>query len=184
MVEIDNQLWQTEQLTWPSASVKGLLNIAQKTIESCVEDMRIRGRIIRKELAVGLVPGGKIGKLKYPSGSGSGKIRREILDEVALAVQTTLNQSDTTVPYCAFNGGNDVFVDIGNKRVGVQSLMAFFGIKPAETLHVGDQFLAQGNDFACRSACPTAWITSPNETKFLVKTVLRLSGIDPHEDLV
>lgn len=46
-------------------------------------------------------------------------------------------------------GGNDVFVDIGDKSWGVRACQRYFGgIEPARTLHVGDQFLSAGaNDF-------------------------------------
>ena len=36
-------------------------------------------------------------------------------------------QLNSTLPYCAFNGGNDVFVDIGNKSLGLEALMAYLG---------------------------------------------------------
>lgn len=46
-------------------------------------------------------------------------------------------------------GGNDVFVDIGDKSWGVLSCQRYFGgIEGSKTLHVGDQFLSAGaNDF-------------------------------------
>ena len=51
------------------------------------------------------------------------------------------------------------------QRCAVQGLQEYLGIAPESTLHVGDQFLNTGNDWACRDACPTLWITSPDETK-------------------
>lgn len=50
-------------------------------------------------------------------------------------------------------GGNDVFVDIGDKSLGVRSCQRYFGgIEGAKTLHVGDQFLSVGaNDFKVRA---------------------------------
>jgi hypothetical protein len=49
-------------------------------------------------------------------------------------------------------GGNDVFVDIGDKSWGVRACQRYFGgIDAAHTLHVGDQFLSAGaNDFKVR----------------------------------
>jgi hypothetical protein len=32
-------------------------------------------------------------------------------------------------------------------------------------LHVGDQFLNTGNDYAARDVCPCVWIVSPTETR-------------------
>jgi len=62
-------------------------------------------------------------------------------------------------------GGNDVFVDIGDKSWGVLACQRFFGgIEGGKTLHVGDQFLSAGaNDFKARLACTTAWIANPAE---------------------
>ena len=78
------------------------------------------------------------------------------------------------LPFCAFNGGNDVFVDIGDKSWGVLVCQKFFGngrdgegnsIRGERTLHVGDQFLSAGsNDFKARAVGTTAWIASPTET--------------------
>ena len=48
---------------------------------------------------------------------------------------------------------------------------------------IGDQFLNTGNDFAARSICPCVWITSPEETTYILKSILRLAGI-PLKSLV
>ena len=55
-------------------------------------------------------------------------------------------------------------MDIGNKLLGVQVLQKSLNVQPSETLHVGDQFLSTGNDFATRSACCTIWVADPEET--------------------
>jgi IMP and pyridine-specific 5'-nucleotidase len=96
------------------------------------------------------------------------------LDEFALSTQRQLRNYQETllaasskaprIPFCAFNGGSDVWVDIGNKLIGVQILQEFIKANGHETLHVGDQFLSTGNDIATRSASCTIWITSPKET--------------------
>ena len=44
-------------------------------------------------------------------------------------------------------------------------------------MHIGDQFLNTGNDFAARSVCPCVWITSPEETSYILKSILRLAGV-------
>lgn len=46
-------------------------------------------------------------------------------------------------------GGNDVFVDIGDKGWGVMACQKYLGgIDGGKTLHIGDQFLSAGaNDF-------------------------------------
>jgi IMP and pyridine-specific 5'-nucleotidase len=76
------------------------------------------------------------------------------------------------IPFCAFNGGSDVWVDIGNKLIGVQILQEYVKSNGQETLHVGDQFLSTGNDIATRSASCTIWITSPKETGEILQELI------------
>jgi len=59
----------------------------------------------------------------------------------------------------------------------VQVLQAYLGIEPAETLHIGDQFLNTGNDFAARAVSPCIWIINPQETTYILKSILRLAGV-------
>lgn len=66
----------------------------------------------------------------------------EVLEEIALTVQDAL--SGLAVPHCAFNGGRDVWVDVGNKALGIRALQAFFGVPAPHTLHVGDRFTQTG----------------------------------------
>ncbi|KAI9189005.1 IMP 5'-nucleotidase [Blastocladiella emersonii ATCC 22665] len=141
-------------------AVTGLLDVAERILRTSQEQMRLAAKVIRKDRAVGIV-----------AATAGQKLSREQLDECVLALQHGLSQyqrshpRDTApLPYCAFNGGNDVWVDIGNKLIGVRILNEYIGAKQAETLHVGDQFLSTGNDHAARRGCPTLWITSPAET--------------------
>ena len=64
------------------------------------------------------------------------------------------SRSAERVPFCAFNGGRDAWVDVGNKDIGVQAMQSFLKIKSrANCLHVGDQLNSSiGNDFAARLA--------------------------------
>jgi IMP and pyridine-specific 5'-nucleotidase len=48
-------------------------------------------------------------------------------------------ESEVIVPFCAFNGGSETWVDIGNKLIGIQILQEYLGKQGDETLHVGDQ---------------------------------------------
>ena len=75
-------------------------------------------------------------------------------------------------------------MDVGNKRVGVQLLQSYLGVPAEETLHIGDQFLNTGNDYAARQTCPCIWITSPDETTYVLKSILRLAGIVPTTTVV
>ena len=49
----------------------------------------------------------------------------EVLEELAITVQRHL--VDAPLPFCAFNGGSDVFVDVGNKSLGLEALMSHLG---------------------------------------------------------
>lgn len=78
-----------------------------------------------------------------------------------------------TIPYCAFNGGSDVWVDVGNKLIGVQVMQKLLGASPAETAHIGDQFLSTGNDISTRLGCATVWIASPAETESFLRILIK-----------
>jgi len=150
---------------WPEDEITNVLDRAEASFQSSLEEQNMRARIIRKKRSVGLIPKEDV------------KIPREALDEAVLRIQTELDAAKVRLPFCAFNGGRDAWVDVGNKRVGVQVLQSYLGIPPEETLHIGDQFLNTGNDFAARSICPCVWITSPEETTYILKSILRFTGI-------
>ncbi|KAF1815141.1 IMP-specific 5'-nucleotidase-like protein 1 [Eremomyces bilateralis CBS 781.70] len=159
-----------EMRDWSLEDIKSLLDIAQIALQDCVTNMKLDAEIIRKERAVGIIPAHGV------------KFAREQLEETVLAVHKILEVSSVgqRVPFCAFNGGNDVFVDIGNKEWGVRSCQQFFGgIDGSKTLHVGDQFLSAGaNDFKARMACTTAWIANPRETVQLLDEVRLLEELN------
>jgi len=206
---------------WNSQQITNLLDVAERSIRDTVLQLNVRGMVIRKRRAIGLIP------------KTNAIIPREVLDEAVLRVQETLesalkggageqimmgnmnnastntaaaglkrdargvpvfnkvtnsnplstqgiapnNNIGTGLPYCAFNGGKDCWFDVGNKRVGVQILQSYLGIPKVDTLHIGDQFLNTGNDFAARDVCPCIWITSPEETTFILKSILRLADL-------
>jgi len=155
---------------WSEEELAALLDTAHEAVKESLEEQNIRGRIIRKKRSVGLVP------------SAGATIPREALDETVLRSQKKVSAmnggSGPNLPFCAFNGGSDAWVDVGNKRVAVQVLSSYLGVDPHEILHIGDQFLNTGNDFAARAVCPCIWITSPEETTYILKTTLRLAGIE------
>ncbi|KAI9100580.1 IMP-specific 5-nucleotidase [Phlyctochytrium arcticum] len=145
------------------ARIGELLDLTVETLRERVEDMGLADKavVLRKARAAGVIAAKDV------------RLTREQLDELALSVQRRLNNfqharrvqtGQTALPFCAFNGGSDVWVDIGNKLIGVNILQEYLGTTGAETLHVGDQFLSTGNDIATRTACCTSWITSPEET--------------------
>ncbi|KAF9697161.1 hypothetical protein EKO04_005035 [Ascochyta lentis] len=155
-----------EMLLWSDADVAELLDIAEASLRDTVKNMRMNAEIVRKERAVGIIP------------KNGNRFCRETLEETVLIVQKVLDISEVgqRLPFCAFNGGNDVFVDIGDKSWGVLACQRIFGaIEGGKTLHVGDQFLSAGaNDFKARLACTTAWIANPTETCQLLDEIAEL----------
>lgn len=154
---------------WDEADVQNLLDIAENSFNQSIKNLNIRGRVIKKRRAVGLVP--KPNML----------IPREALDETVLSLQDQLGRMSSArgvnLPRCIFNGGTDCWCDSGNKRVGVLMLQSYLGVQAVKTLHIGDQFLNTGNDYAARDVCPCIWITSPEETTYILKSILRLAGL-------
>ncbi|EGX90084.1 IMP-specific 5'-nucleotidase 1 [Cordyceps militaris CM01] len=198
--------WLTpEMATWSEADITALLDVAETALRDCLRSMNLPARLIRKDRAVGIIPD-----------PPHVQIARESLEETVLVVQRILEISSlglraqaqaaaaskvvgsnggsaarsdkkpAGVPFCAFNGGRDVFVDIGDKSWGVAVCQQWFGrrdagagaasIKGENTLHVGDQFLSAGsNDFKARSVGTTAWIASPSETVELLDELADLT---------
>ncbi|KAJ4305524.1 IMP 5'-nucleotidase [Kalmusia sp. IMI 367209] len=158
-----------EMILWEEPDITALLDIAEASLQDTVKNMHMEATIVRKERAVGIIP--KPGH----------KFCRETLEETVLIAQKILEMSEVgnRLPFCAFNGGNDVFVDIGDKSWGVLACQRFFGgIDGSKTLHVGDQFLSAGaNDFKARLACTTAWIANPTETVQLLDEIGALEEI-------
>ena len=154
---------------WSENSIQSLLDVAEENAKETVAELNLRGRVLRKRRSVGLVP------------QPGQEITRESLDETILRVHEKLrsmhNGQGPGLPYCAFNGGTDAWVDVGNKRVGVQVLQTFLGVEPTKTLHIGDQFLNTGNDYAARACAPCIWIINPKETTYILKSILRLAGV-------
>ena len=166
-----------EMLEWTDEDVNALLDVAEKALHECISSMELPAVILRKQRAVGIVP---------RTGSDIQSFTREQLEETVLVVQQIVEMSAAgkKLPFCAFNGesqglkplknthdmssigGNDIFVDIGDKSWGVLACQRYLGgIERSQTLHIGDQFLSAGaNDFKARLACTTAWIASPAET--------------------
>eukprot|EP00980_Cylindrotheca_fusiformis_P012632 scaffold3084_cov144-Cylindrotheca_fusiformis.AAC.80 len=157
---------------WSDDEIETLLDASEEAITESLNDQNLnrRGTVIRKRRSIGLVP--RPGQ----------EIPREALDETVLRCQSTLSMmnqgSGIKLPFCAFNGGRDVWVDVGNKKVGVQTLGSYLGVEASSILHIGDQFLNTGNDYAARDICPCIWITSPDETTYILKQILKLSGIN------
>ncbi|EEC47065.1 predicted protein, partial [Phaeodactylum tricornutum CCAP 1055/1] len=145
---------------WSEAHINTVLDLAESNANETLKELNLRGRIVRKRRSVGLCP------------NHGQEIPRESLDELVLRSHEKLNRMNEGtgpgIPYCAFNGGTDAWVDVGNKRVGVQVLQSYLGIPVQETLHIGDQFLNTGNDYAARDVSCCVWIISPQETTYIL----------------
>ncbi len=118
--------------------------------------MRLPVQLVRKPRACGVVP--------------TARVIYETLEEMALAVQAAL--AGSALPFCAFNGGNDVFVDVGNKSLGLQALQQYIGAAASQVLHVGDRFTITGNDNQVRGCCSILWVANPDETAFFIGLLL------------
>ncbi|KAL7621184.1 IMP 5'-nucleotidase [Parahypoxylon ruwenzoriense] len=182
---VPREQWLTaEMASWSDSDITALLDVAEAALRDCIKNLNLPAALMRKDRAVGIIPSDP--KVRIP---------RESLEETVLVVQKILELSvggrdfdNKVVPFCAFNGGRDVFVDIGDKSWGVAVCQKWFGgsgsgggggnrIRPEQTLHVGDQFLSAGsNDFKARSVSTTAWIASPAETVDLLDELADFMG--------
>lgn len=151
--------WKTPCMqAWQGQDIKYVLREAEKLLLDTAYRLRLPVKhIIRKERAVGLIPGAPT--------------IYEVLEELAITVQQQL--VDSPLPFCAFNGGGDVFVDVGNKSLGLEALMQYLKFNPSQGLHVGDRFTESGNDSATRDCCSILWVANPEETDFLVSMLLK-----------
>jgi IMP and pyridine-specific 5'-nucleotidase len=177
--------WQAEHLSgprpfyWPQEQITQILDVAEASLRTSITTFQLRAKLLRKERAVGVFAGGESMVETVPIGHGSKKMKQEALNEMVLRVMEALRTCEpaVTLPYCVFNGGRDCWVDIGNKSVGVQALQRYFDFPAADCIHVGDQFLQTGNDFAARDACPCLWIQNPHETGKVLNHVLKYKNI-------
>ncbi|KXX76249.1 IMP-specific 5'-nucleotidase 1 [Madurella mycetomatis] len=172
---VPREKWLTpEMAAWDERDITQVLDVAEAALQDCIKTLNLPAVLMRKDRAVGIIPD-----------PPETRIPRESLEETVLVVQKMLELSAAgrhrRVPFCAFNGGRDVFVDIGDKSWGVAVCQRWFGgggaamIKGDNTLHVGDQFLSAGaNDFRARSVGTTAWIASPAETVELLDELAEL----------
>ncbi|KAI8465948.1 MAG: IMP-specific 5-nucleotidase [Monoraphidium minutum] len=153
---VADEEWQTPEMrAWQDADIAATLDEAQRLLTESASRLMMPVQVIRKTRSVGVVP---LGPTIY-----------EVLEDLAITLQQNLI---APLPFCAFNGGNDVFVDVGNKSIGLDALMRHLGASPAEVVHVGDRFTDSGNDSATRDNCSIVWVANPEETSFFIKMLL------------
>ena len=166
---VPGTLWKDGRgVRWDVASIDELLAAAEQALTACAQNLGLCMSIIRKERAVGMI------RTDGPKGWPYA-----VLEEIALDVQAALASTPASahVPYCCFNGGNDVWIDIGHKALGIRALQAFIGepgkpVPPAASVHIGDQFTGTGNDHKARDAANTLWIANPAESEFFLSLLL------------
>jgi len=150
------------------------LDSVEEALKAAVRELNMKAQVLRKRTSVGVIvaAGASAGKQQYD-------FRREQLDEMVFRIQDVLISMKDKIdfPYCAFNGGNDVWFDIGNKKEGIEGLQMLFNVKSGHSLHVGDQMAHTGNDFMARYQAPVSWIVNPQETKKILQHVIRKLSI-------
>eukprot|EP01023_Acetabularia_acetabulum_P009260 TRINITY_DN14113_c0_g2_i3.p1 TRINITY_DN14113_c0_g2~~TRINITY_DN14113_c0_g2_i3.p1 ORF type:complete len:550 (-),score=115.46 TRINITY_DN14113_c0_g2_i3:1005-2654(-) len=156
---VDDTLWQTQEMqSWAEGDqITNLLSEAELALKENSSRLSLDVNIVRKDRAVGAIP--------------SEPVLYEVLEDLVIGVQNTLVSQP--VPFCAFNNGTHVFVDVGNKSIGIEALITHLGLIPQEVLHVGDRFTRSGSDMSVRDCCCILWVAGIQETIFFVQLLLR-----------
>lgn len=179
---IEGDEWYLPMMkNWDKSSIETIMESSYQHIRYLQKQFNLAGKtsIIRKKRSIGIVPN-----------SGE-KILREQLEEMVLSCSINVNSvleklgqknDGTDIRVCAFNGGSDVWVDIGDKSLGVESLQRYLckevdheycPILKSESLHIGDQFASLGaNDFKARLSACTVWIANPKETDAILEDLI------------
>jgi len=171
MEQVPLEQWQSELMrSWRTEDIDRLLTLADENLRAACARHRLDVQFLRKERAVGC----------YPTQAGV-RIAYETLEDVALTLQDLLQthpEAPKGIPFCAFNGNRDVWVDIGDKRIGIEALQQFLGVEQSQTCHLGDRFTSTGNDSRARSVAMTVWVTNPLETEQYLEIFLSELGTE------
>lgn len=110
--ELPGHMWKDGRgERWKEEDVQKLLDVAERVLREMTTLLHLPAEILRKDRAIGII------------NTSHKRFLYENLEETCLTVQHELK--DFAVPFCAFNGGNDVWVDIGNKALGIQALQKY-----------------------------------------------------------
>mmetsp|Transcript_38689 Transcript_38689/g.62017 ORF Transcript_38689/g.62017 Transcript_38689/m.62017 type:complete len:393 (-) Transcript_38689:182-1360(-) len=187
---VEDELWKDPLVaSWSRKDVDAFLDLAADTLERLCGRFKLQFTAVRKPFATGILYEGE------PNPS-----LPLFLDEIAFEVRDALQDHFSpaglrlssgltgSLAFCTFNGGRDVFVDVGSKAVGIRSLQRYLGLveryfvddenavfedELAHTLHVGDQFTRAGNDLLARKVASTLWVSEPAETLLFVERLRR-----------
>jgi IMP and pyridine-specific 5'-nucleotidase len=169
LYEVPGAEWKAHRgERWDPAAVAAALDVAEDSLRATAAALALDVAVIRKERAVGVVPRGS---------DAARALSYEVLEELALAAQDALEaRGPRSVPTCAFNGGRDVFVDVGTKALGIRALAGLTGAAPETSLHIGDRFTQSGNDLRARDVASTLWVDGPQETAALLSALAPLAA--------
>ena len=166
---VGDKLWHTDQIaSWRNEDIASMLDVAEAALREACTRMRLDVQYLRKAKAVGCFPVKAEHRIEY-----------EVLEDIALTVQDKLLNLETgppRVPFCAFNGNRDVWVDLGSKKFGIEALQRYLGVDERHTCHMGDRFTSTGNDLRSRDVAMTVWVTDPRETEKYLEVFLRALG--------
>lgn len=110
--ELPGHVWKDGRgERWKEEDVQKLLDVAERVLREMTTVLHLPAEILRKDRAIGII------------NTSHKRFLYENLEETCLTVQHELKEF--AVPFCAFNGGNDVWVDIGNKALGIQALQKY-----------------------------------------------------------
>lgn len=171
LYQVEATEWQTkDMLAWNMEDINKMLDVAENALKEACTRMKLDVQYLRKTHAIGCFPTKAEDRIAY-----------EALEDVALAIQDKMNKKGVfpegfKIPFCAFNGNRDVWVDVGDKRYGIQALLEYLGISPESTCHLGDRFTNTGNDKSSRTVSMTIWVTNPNETEDYLHLFLSETG--------
>eukprot|EP00216_Chloropicon_sp_CCMP2111_P004772 CAMPEP_0198237228 /NCGR_PEP_ID=MMETSP1446-20131203/3070_1 /TAXON_ID=1461542 ORGANISM="Unidentified sp, Strain CCMP2111" /NCGR_SAMPLE_ID=MMETSP1446 /ASSEMBLY_ACC=CAM_ASM_001112 /LENGTH=389 /DNA_ID=CAMNT_0043919305 /DNA_START=323 /DNA_END=1492 /DNA_ORIENTATION=- len=156
---VDRAEWASDALlSFEEGDITALLDNAQDLLLETASTFKLPVQVVRKERAVGIIP--------------SEPAVYEVLEEIALTAKLKL-EGMTDLPFCAFNGGADCFVDVGNKGLGLEALTSHLSCSPTRVIHFGDRFTTTGNDAITKRKFPTVWVANPEETAWFIRLLLK-----------
>ena len=185
LISVKNEAWMRPPMShWSESDMTETLDLAESLLRDFRTSLNLpsESTVIRKPRGVGIVPGNRWN----PETKRTIRVKmdREQLEEMVLTLQHRIEDFAPArrIQFSCFDGGSDVWCDIGGKDLGVAALQHYFSpdnpFKPQQTLHVGDQFAPMGsaNDFKARLSGCTLWISSPQETVEVLRCLT--SGFD------
>lgn len=179
---VPNDQWMLPIMKqWSHDDPKRVLDCAQNILLALKKRLRLPPEtvLIRKPRSVGLVPGHKPDPITNEMKRSL--MSAEQLEEIVLTLHQTISAFPPArrIQFSCFDGGSDVWCDVGGKDLGVRILQRFYDpsnvIKSSQTLHIGDQFspMVQANDIKARLVGATLWISNPADTVNCLRKLLK-----------